>query len=142
MPRGLFLWVLLIEPVHACVLAIVDQALTVHGKFLQELLGLPGWYLSLSSLEASPDHHGIVSKPSYPPAHTAAPASPLKFRYTPIHPFKGPEPPSLPSLLTSPLKIIHSGSYSGSPIPLPYPGSIQALMREASCLVFWFAASL
>lgn len=53
-PIGLFLWVLLIVPVCAHFLATVGQSTSVLGKILEELLGLHGWYPSLSSLEAGP----------------------------------------------------------------------------------------
>lgn len=81
-----------------------------------------------------PDRHGIAAKPSYPPAHTAAPACPLKFRYTPDH------PSAKPSLLASPLKIPTPGWVPLS--LLPYHQSIQVLVGETSCPVCLLACCL
>lgn len=83
--------------------------LFLESKFLEELLSLPAvtWLTSgpTSLLSAAGglglSRHGAAPRPSRPPAHTAAPASPSELRYTPVHPLAKhfwPSPPPSPHL--------------------------------------------
>ncbi|XP_027267785.2 transmembrane protein 25 isoform X5 [Cricetulus griseus] len=52
---------LLIVPVCVSVLATVGQSTPVHGKFLRELLGLPGWYQGYIPFSQQPGGQSLTT---------------------------------------------------------------------------------